>query len=150
MNFSHSHTENTQDFELNLAPIIDCFTVLITFMLISASFLAIGIMDAGAGIATQPVAGETPPPIAVEIQLLDQYRATVKLSGKSTQTYDIPAKNGVWDFEALEKDLGEIKAKWPTTDSVVLAANDNIEYLHLIQFMEKIQKIIPGIALGGF
>ena len=34
------------DFELNLAPIIDCLVVLITFMLASASFLSISIFDA--------------------------------------------------------------------------------------------------------
>lgn len=150
MNFSHSGTENNPDFDLNLAPIIDCFTVLITFMLISASFLAVGILDAGAGVMTQPVAGETPPPVAVEVQLHDQYRATVKLTGKSTQNYELTAKNGAWDMEGLDKALAEIKAKWPTTDSVVLSANDTVEYLHVIQFMEKIHKTIPGIALGGF
>ena len=40
-----------KDFDLNLAPIIDCMTVLITFMLASASFLSIGILDAGVAAA---------------------------------------------------------------------------------------------------
>ena len=33
------------DFELNLASIIDCFTVLITYLLVSASFISLGILD---------------------------------------------------------------------------------------------------------
>ena len=32
--------------ELNITPIIDCFTVLITFLLASASFISIGFFDA--------------------------------------------------------------------------------------------------------
>ncbi|MBI2711624.1 MAG: biopolymer transporter ExbD [Bdellovibrio sp.] len=151
---SPSHgSGNSQDFELNLAPIIDCFTVLITFMLISASFLAVGILDAGAGVMTQPVQGETPPPVAVEVQLHNQFQATVKLSGKSSQTFQIgPSSPGAqaWNFDALENALKEVKSKWPTTDSVLLTADDSVEYLNVIQFMEKIRKIIPGIALGGF
>ena len=42
-----SDSKNSLDFELNLAPIIDCFTVLIAFILISASFASINILDAG-------------------------------------------------------------------------------------------------------
>jgi biopolymer transport protein ExbD len=41
----------SQDFDLNLAPIIDCITVLIAFILISTSFISIGLLDAG--IATE-------------------------------------------------------------------------------------------------
>ena len=38
--------------ELNLTPVLDCFTVLITFLLASAGFLSIGFFEAalpGAG-----------------------------------------------------------------------------------------------------
>jgi biopolymer transport protein ExbD len=42
---------NSQDADINLAPIIDCFTVLIAFMLVSASFLSIGVLDAGIAAA---------------------------------------------------------------------------------------------------
>ena len=147
---SQPHTEHSQDFELNLAPIIDCFTVLITFMLISASFLAVGILDAGAGVVSQPVQGETPPPIAVEVQLQPGNKISIKLSGKSTQNYEIPARNGSWDFEKVQAQLSDIKSKWPTTDSIMLSAMDEIEYQNIILAMENIRKIIPGIALGGF
>ena len=34
-----------QDVDLNITPIIDCFTVLITFLLASASFLSIGFFE---------------------------------------------------------------------------------------------------------
>ena len=40
------HGELEQDFELNIASIIDCFVVLIAFILISTSFFSIGILDA--------------------------------------------------------------------------------------------------------
>ena len=35
-----------QEVDLNITPIIDCFTVLITFLLASASFLSIGFFEA--------------------------------------------------------------------------------------------------------
>jgi biopolymer transport protein ExbD len=38
--------KKSREFDLNLAPIIDCLTVLITFLLASAAFLAIGQLTA--------------------------------------------------------------------------------------------------------
>lgn len=139
-----------QDFDLNLAPIIDCFTVLITFMLVTASFLSVGIIDAGSAAATQPVAGETPPAVAVEVKLQDQFRTVVQLSGKSSEKSEFAGKEGQWDFDSVERTLQGIKAKWPATTSIVISASEDIEYLHLIQFMERIRKTIPGIVLGGY
>ena len=140
----------SQDFELNLAPIIDCFTVLITFLLVSASFLSIGIFDAGAGIATVPAQNETPPPITIEIDLQSQFKAQIKLTGKSNETFSLPSKTGEWDYEGVERVLTGLKTKWPTTDSVVLKASDEVEYFQIIQFMDRIHKMMPGIILGGF
>lgn len=59
----------SQDFDINLAPIIDCFTVLITFMLVSASFLAIGIFDAGVEAAGTSAANTKPPAVHLELSL---------------------------------------------------------------------------------
>jgi len=38
-------SSNSQDVDINITPIIDCFTVLITFLLASASFLSIGCFE---------------------------------------------------------------------------------------------------------
>jgi biopolymer transport protein ExbD len=49
------------DFELNLAPIIDCLVVLITFTLISASFLSVAVFDYGAAPNSASQSSTTPP-----------------------------------------------------------------------------------------
>ncbi len=45
--------QNSGDFELNLASMIDCFTVLIAFLLASSSFLSIGALDVATLAASQ-------------------------------------------------------------------------------------------------
>ena len=45
MMVSGSGGKKDSDFELNLASIIDCFTVLITYLLVTASFITLGILD---------------------------------------------------------------------------------------------------------
>lgn len=145
----------SQDVELNLAPIIDCFTVLITFMLVSASFLSIGIFDAGinAGASTTTT---TPPPISVQVDLKTNFLIEIKVSGKVNKTIPIPTSGKgttpetQWNFANLNSELAQLKQSWPQTDSIVLNASDEIEYKSLVLAMEQITKVIPGIVLGGF
>src|SRR5688572_24880445 len=104
---------NSQDFDLNLAPIIDCFTVLITFMLASASFLAIGIFDSGVAAGGAAANSATPPSIRVDVELAAKKGIVLKVEGKTKFTKNLPAKNGEWDFAALIAEIGELKRKWP-------------------------------------
>jgi biopolymer transport protein ExbD len=141
----------SQDFDLNLAPIIDCFTVLITFMLVSASFLSIGIIDAGAGAAGQTAASATAPKVTVQVEMSEGHALQVKVTGKATQNRTLAStKEGAWDYLSLTQELAAIKQKWPEVESVVLSAKDNIEYNDVITAMEATKKSIPAVLLGGF
>lgn len=132
------------DFDLNLAPIIDCFTVLITFMLASASFLAVTIFDAGFAPA-DAVGDPKPPAITVSVVVKDKdqgYKLEVKGKMTLNQTFKTP--------EDLAETLKTVKSKFADTSSVTLSADDNVEYEKLVKAMEKMRPIIPGLILGGF
>lgn len=139
-----------QDFELNLASIIDCMTVLIAFMLASASFLSIGILDAGIAAAGAAPTEQAPPSVQVTVELGKDQGMTLKVTGKATSTTMIPAKAGAWDYETLGQNLGALKAKWNDFGGVILNADNNIEYKHVVKTMESIRKTVPAVMLGGF
>lgn len=150
MNIGSEGGSNSQDFDLNLAPIIDCFTVLITFMLVSASFISIGILDAGAGIPGQASSNQTPPAETIQIELQPQFSIEIKLTGAQNQNIQLPAQSGKWDYDGLTRELTNTKQKWPKVDSLILSASNDIQYIQIIQCMEKIKKLYPGVLLGGF
>ena len=64
---------SNQDFDLNLAPIIDCFTVLITYLLVSASFISLNSLDVGIAATGDTAAAANPstPPLALTAELKD-------------------------------------------------------------------------------
>src|SRR3954454_525427 len=93
----------SQDFELNLASIIDCFTVLIAFMLASASFLSIGILDAGVAAAGPQTKSDKPPSVNLTVELSQNQKFTLKLAGKSHAKTPIPGVDGKWNYEELTK-----------------------------------------------
>src|SRR3954465_141066 len=92
-----------QDFDLNLAPIIDCFTVLITYLLVSASFISLTALDVGVAAAGQADPNAVQPktiPFNLSVQLAESRAIALKITGgpKSIDvTVPVPATAGSWD-----------------------------------------------------
>lgn len=152
MSASLGQPEGGQDFDLNLAPIIDCFTVLITFMLASASFLAIGVFDAATAANTNvPSANQTPPAIRVDVELTGKKELKLRVEGKAKFQKVFPPKEGTYDGTTLVGELKSLKSKFPDTTGFVLTAEDEIEYSQLIGLMEVFRKQVPALSilLGG-
>ena len=132
---------NSQDLELNLASIIDCFTVLIAFMLASAGFLSIGILDAGVAAAgAQSASDSKPPSINIAVELDKDQKLTVKLTGKTTGNTPIEASAGKWNYEELTRNLASAKSRFPDVAAVTLTANNDIEYKDVVKAMEVIAR----------
>lgn len=146
---SGSGKSRGQDFDLNLAPIIDCFTVLIAFMLVSASFLAIGIIDAGVAAGGEEAKSSAPPPpVNVSVRIESDGTMKVTLSGAENSEHRIAsADKGLDD---LTSRLQGYHKKWPALAAVTLEAADGVEYGTVIRTMERVRKTIPVVMLGGF
>jgi biopolymer transport protein ExbD len=133
-----------QEFELNLASIIDCFTVLIAFMLASASFLAIGVLDAGISAASATTTDAKPPAIQVEITLRTEGKIGMKVTGQKSL-------NSEFSSEAdLMNSIKNLKEQYPDLQSAVLQAEDVVPYKSVVLTMESLRKTVPSILLGGF
>ena len=138
------------DFDINLAPIIDCFTVLITFLLASASFLAIGVFESNVAIPGPANGATKPPPVRVDIELGLRREIIFKVSGAAKIEKTIPSTKGGWDVTQLMTEIAEIQKKWPETTSTVLTAADDVEYVHIVRLMESIRVKVPNILLEGY
>jgi len=140
----------SQDFELNIAPIIDCITVLIAFIMISTSFISIGLLDAGApAIGTET--GDSIPLVNVELEVLEGNRYLIKLSGQVTSESRISANtDGKWNTEELVSKLNQIKTQWKNVDSITISAEDGVPYKDIIVAMDSSRRVLPAVVLGGF
>ena len=142
--------QQSQDFDLNLAPIIDCFTVLVTFLLASSAFISIGILDAGIAAGGTTTEEKAPPSVQVSVEMQPGFKMEVKVNGKVNQTVNIGAANGAWDYDKLTAELAGIKQRFPDLSGVTLKANEDIQYGEVIVGMENIRKTVPAVLLGGF
>ena len=134
----------SQDFELNLASIIDCFTVLIAFMLASASFLSIGILDAGIAAGGVESTGQTPPSVTLTIEMKKDQSYELKISGKASGTYRAGTP------EQLSSQLAQLKSQYSDLSAATLIAEHDVEYKEVVRSMETIRRSMPAVMLGGF
>jgi len=147
---SRGRGKDSQDFEINIASIIDAFTVLITFLLVSASYISIGIMDAGVAAAGVTSNDATPPSINLMVELSTAKKLTVKVTGKSTETSPIEPKDGAVDYPSMAKKIIALKGKWTDLNAVTLVAEPEVAYKDVVKTMEELRRALPVVLLGGF
>lgn len=139
---------NEQDFELNLASIIDCFTVLITYLLVSASFITLGVLDVT--VAASTTTGETAPPdLTITIKLNSNGDLNIDTLGKEKNNLYLAAQNGTMDLKSMESRLQELKAKFPSVNSAMVTAADAVKYRDLVKAVEKTKSVLPQVALSA-
>ena len=148
--------EGGQDVDLNLAPIIDCFTVLITYLLVTASFLTLSAVDvsvsaSGTGAPPPAAADNKPPPWAMSIELKETYEMEILVKGgpKSEKfTYVIPG-GGAWNFDQLNQRLRSIQKQWPSLTEASVTAHPTVIYKDIVNVLHEIQATLPKVYISG-
>lgn len=128
----------SKNFDLNLVPFIDLMSVLITFLLISAVWTQVSMIQLGASFASPKDPNQeviTPPPLEDLVLRLD-IKATgyVLYVGKDVRA--IPMLNGEYDKEALSADLEKVKQMYPDKGGIKMAIENEIKYEHVVTAMD--------------
>jgi len=145
-----------QDVDLNLAPIIDCFTVLITYLLITASFINLTAMDVGVsatGSAASLDQPQGPPPMVMTLQLTEGGKMLMTVSG-GRLTADVAITiealpNGSWNLNELSGRLRQVQNKWPEIKDVSVSADPTIKYKDIVTVINETQRSLPKVFISG-
>ena len=131
--------------ELLLVPMIDIFTVLVTFLLMTAVFSRTVVLQLNLP-ASQADFKEPPPGLQLEVVVRkDLIQVTDRNSGPLATMPNTPQG---YDFETLTGYLKRVKAKFPEkTDATVLLESD-IPYDTLVQVMDRVRVFEVGDGLG--
>ncbi len=142
-----------KNIELNLVPVIDLMSVLITFLLITAVWTQVSMIQIGSSIygKKSDTTPSIPPPLSDVVVKVEVKAAGYTLTiGK--QTISLPAANGQFDDAGLVAQLQRVKQLYPEKQDVVIAVEDAMPYEHLIKAMDNV--LIAGfpsisVATGG-
>lgn len=145
-----------QDFELNLASIIDCLTVIIAFLLMSSSFVSYGTMDTAVAIPQQ--GASTPSQsdshtVTLTLKLIAE--AGAEGAGAEKVEWEVLSGSGGKAREkksvsrtTLVAELEQAKGRYPGLQGVVLSADARIPYQKLIAAMDDTRRVFPAVILG--
>ena len=121
--------------ELMLVPMIDIFTVLVTFLLMTAVFSRITIMEldlpsaAGGAVAPEP-----------EFRLEVILRAEgFELTNGTSVIAAVPKVGGKYDLAALSELAQSLKREHPDVNDASILLERQVEYDDLIQVMDAIR-----------
>ena len=139
---AHVEEQNTggrkQVVELNLVPFIDLMSVCIIFLLITAVWTQVSMIQLGSSIYSNQTEDEPPipPPYSEVVLRVDVLPGSFRLIvGK--EKYQIPANaDGSYNKEALVHQLEQVKKLYPEKVDGVATVMDEISYKHLIEAMD--------------
>lgn len=129
--------------ELMLVPMIDIFTVLVTFLLMTAVFSRITILQLELpSSAASP--GATAPTFRLEVIVRQE---GFELTNGSELIAAIPKVNGEYDLKTLSELALSLKREHPDADDASVLLERDIQYDHLIQVMDAIRSTqAPAVA----
>ena len=144
--------------ELLLVPMIDIFTVLVTFLLMTAVFSRTVILE----LKLPPANAEfTPPPPGLQLEVIVRKDALIVDDRNSGPLAQFPNIDSGYDYEALSRYLQQVKSKFPDkTDATVLLEPD-VPYDVVVQVMDRMRvlevnagldivqyELFPDVSLG--
>ena len=144
---------------LDVTTFLNLMVVLIPFLLISAVFSRVTIMELSVPTSAGGSALNTPN-FAIEVIVR---KAGLEIANGSSVEAAIPKKDGQYDMQMLYEMLMRLKTRFPDKDDATVLMEPEIEYDYLIQIMdavrgaevqtekgEEVKKMVlfPNISIG--
>jgi biopolymer transport protein ExbD len=118
-----------------LVPMIDIFTVLVTFLLMTAVFSRITILQLELPSTNSTSAG---PPPAFRLEVIVRHQGLELTNGRELIA-TLPLANGEYDLKTLSSMALELKRQYPEANDASVLMERDIQYDHLIQVMDAIR-----------
>ncbi len=137
--------KKSSNFELNLVPFIDLFSALICFLLMTAAWQNLEVVNTGQppkplDAAANPYKPQPDVPAEVKTTLaVTLYYDRVDL-GENNQIHRIPHLDGAIDTANLMVTLDDWHRRYPKKKDVVLSTENRAPYKHLITLMDRLSE----------
>ena len=155
----HYNKRRAETPTLDVTTFLNLMVVLIPFLLISAVFSRVTIMELSVPTTAAHSALHTPN-FAIEIIVR---KAGLEIANGQSVEAAIPKKDGKYDMQMLYEVLTRLKALYPEKEDATILMEPDIEYDYLIQIMdavrgaevqtegsEEVRKMVlfPSISIG--
>jgi biopolymer transport protein ExbD len=144
--------------ELLLVPMIDIFTVLVTFLLMTAVFSRTTVLELN--LPAQQTEFREPPP-GLQIEVMVRKNLIQVADRNSGPLATLPNTDKGYDYEGLTKYLKRVKEKFPQKVDATILLEKDTPYDILVQVMDRVRtfearsqaiivqaELFPDISIG--
>jgi len=144
--------------ELLLVPMIDIFTVLVTFLLMTAVFSRTVILQLD---LPPPQTEFRDPPPGLQLEVMVRKDLLMVADRNSGPLASLPNTNAGYNYEALTEYLKRVKAKFPEKTEASVLLEPDTPYDILVQVMDRVRtfettngldtvqaELFPDISIG--
>lgn len=140
--------------DLNIMPVMNLFLILVPFLLVTATFVELAILDislpelnSNTRTAQQQQAQERKPAV---LNLLAIRADGIELKSPTFTFGAVPRKTDGYDYDLLKSYLTQVKQKFPDAVDVVISPEDNIRYQVVIDVMDNCRAAgFPNVSISG-
>lgn len=126
-----------RNIELNLVPFIDLMSVLITFLLITAVWTQVSMIQIGSSLYGKKSESQpSPPPPNADVVLKVDVKEGGYVLTVGRQIISLPMVDNQFDEEGLVAQLQRVKQLYPEKVDAVVSVADIIPYEQLIRAMD--------------
>jgi biopolymer transport protein ExbD len=130
--------------EVNMTAVMNIFLILIPFLLLTAVFAKIAVLEislptgSGGGSGSESI----PPPeksVLVVVKIMDGGKLQIMSSSPDIVRFDpiYSLADNKYNYEQLISQLQEVKEKLPWLDELVLQPEDNVQYDVIVKVMDR-------------
>lgn len=130
--------------ELNVMPFIDVFSMLNTFLLVSAAFLGLGILEVQVPyLSNSPdIKDEPKRSFSIRVDIEDaQIKVTSLWTAPPEDKVEKTYKFDDTDISRLHTDMIALRMKVPETDKLTLYADDTVKYEQLVKVIDNVKTV---------
>ena len=138
----HYRRRTTEAYEIDVTTFLNLMVVLIPFLLITAVFSRMTIVELNLPSSTAGVVANADR-FRVEVIVRD---AGIEITNGTSVIASIPKMDGEFDLETLSDFMVELKRDYPREDSAAVLMEPHIPYDYLIRVMDIVRSVEVEVA----
>ena len=137
----HRTSEEAPPAELNIMPFIDIFSMLNTFLLVSAAFVNIGLIEVQIPFLTNASPPKEKPSRSLSVKVgieKDKIELETSWDAPPIELTKTEFSHSEADLTKLHRDLVALREKHPKTDKVDVFTEDDVKYDKMVKVLDTI------------
>ncbi len=140
----------SDDPDVNIIPVMNIFLLLIPFLLLTAAFVKIAVIELSLPTLSKARAAQIQQEKKLVLVILGIKETGFQLKSLGFKFEPVNKVGNKYNYKPLVQQLKQIKAKYPYAEDIIIAPEAKVKYDIIIQVMDHCREAgFPNVSLSG-